>query len=283
MLLINEVTKQLIFSHGKNGTTSVADPLQRKDPNWKLLDLSHLQIHPYGMFRNYNAFILFRDPYERYISGLLEDISMLMLPDQDNLKYNRQIIHLNSDAQIISHKQISDERSAVLLVEKNVNYFKHMIIQLFKYNGNDYSISNSYHVGNWLWEAFAIHSIVDTTFWIDLPNLDSFFKKNFDIELPRMNVKSTKDKDNLKLALESSYHGDPVNDYLTTEFSMYDIIMNNRNDDYTLKDFTDNNELASKISYCVYDNYTRQANRHRSDGMIKTFISLIFQKHWDRK
>ena len=283
MFLINEVTKQLIYSHGKNGTTSVADPLKKKDTNWQIVDHTQYQIPPYNKLKNYTAYILFRDPHDRYISGLLEDISMFMLPDQSGLKYNRQVISLNNDAQIVSHKQISDDRAAVLLVEKNKNYFEHMIIQLFKYNGNDYSLANSYHVANWLWEAFAIHSLVDTTFWIDLPNLDSFFKKNFDLELPRMNVKSTKDKSTLKLALQTSFHNDNVNDYLTSEYTMYSIIMKNRNEDYTLIDLTENTELPNLISHAVLDNYYRQKNERLSEQMIKTFINVIFTKHWDRK
>lgn len=283
MFLINEVTKQLIYSRGKNGTTSVADPLQRKDTNWQLVDHTQYQIPPYNRFKNYTAYILFREPHHRYISGLLEDISMFMLPDQSGLKYNRQIISLNNDAQIVSHKQISDERAAVLLVEKNKKYFDHMITQIFKYNGNDYSLANSYHVANWLWEAFAIHSLVDTTFWIDLPNLDSFFKKNFDIDLPRMNVKSTKDKRTLELALKTSFHNDQVNNYLTSEFTLYSIIMKNRNEDYTLIDLSENKELPNLITHAVFDNYTRQKNTNREKQMIDTFINIIFRKHWDRK
>lgn len=282
MFLINEVTKQLIYSHGKNGTTSVADPLKEQDSNWQLVDHTKYEQPPYNKLKNYTAYILFRDPLDRYISGLLEDISMFMLPDQPGLKYNRQIISLNEDAQIVSHKQLSDERSAVLLVEKNQKYFEHMIIQLFKYNGNDYSLANSYHVANWLWEAFAIHSLVDTTFWIDLPNLDSFFKKQFDIDLPRMNVKSTKDKSTLKSALQNSYHNKHVNNYLTSEYSMYSIIMKNRNEDYTLIDFSENKELPNLICHAVYDNYQRQKNERLSEWMIKTFINVIFRKHWDR-
>lgn len=283
MFLINEVTKQLIYSHGKNGTTSVADPLQKKDINWQVVDHTKYQVPPYNKLKNYTAYILFRDPHDRYISGLLEDISMFMLPDQSGLKYNRQVISLNNDAQIVSHKQISDDRAAVLLVEKNKKYFEHMIIQLFKYNGNDYSLANSYHVANWLWEAFAIHSLVDTTFWIDLPNLDSFFKKHFDLDLPRMNVKSTKDKSTLKIALQTSYHNDNVNEYLTSEYTMYSIIMKNRNEDYTLVDFSENKDLPNLITHAVLDNYQRQKNEHRSSQMLQTFINVIFRKHWDRK
>jgi hypothetical protein len=283
MFLINEVSKKLIYSHGKCGTTSVAKPLLESNSDWQELDHSHLEVHPYGKYRNYTAYILFREPYDRYISGLLEDISMFMLPDQEGLKYARQIISLNNDAQILSHKQISDDRSAVLLVEKNEKYYQHMVTQILKYNGNDYSLSQSYHVGNWLWEAFAIHSLADKTIWIDLPNLDSYFKQHFDLELPRLNVKSSRDKSILRSALKGLYHKNQIDDYLSTEYTMYSIIMNNRNSDFTLKDFADNHELAHKLSYCVYDNFSRKKNHGLADDMVKSLISLIYQKHWNKK
>jgi len=280
MFLINEVTKQLIYSHGKNGTTSVADPLQKKDSNWHQFDLNEPEVPPYGMLRDYTAYILFRDPKDRYISGLLEDISMFMLPDDPGLTYSKQIINLNPNLHIVSHKQLSDNKEAALLLEKNVKYFDHMLTHLFKYNGSDYSLSDSYHVGNWLWEAFAIHSLVDTTFWIDLPNLDTFFKKNFDLELPHMNVKSSKDKAMLKKAINHSHHNEKIDDYLDSENTMYNIIMKNRMVGGTLKDFSDNKDLAHKISYCVFNNLV-QKKGYLHDKMIMTLIKLIFQKHWD--
>ena len=283
MFLINEVSKKLIYSHGKCGTTSVARPLLNSDSNWQELDLSHLEFLPYGKYRDYTAYILFREPMDRYISGLLEDISMFMLPDPEGLKYYRQIVSLNNDAQIISHKQVSDDRSAVLLVEKNEKYYRHMVTELLKYNGNDYSLGQSYHVSNWLWEAFSIHSLADKTIWIDLPNLDPYFKQHFDLDLPRMNVKSSKDKSTLRSALQGWWHNEGITDYLSTEYTLYSLIMDNRNSDFTLKDFADDHELAHKVFYCVYDNFSRKKNPDLKDDMVKTLISLIYQKHWNKK
>jgi hypothetical protein len=284
MFLINENTKQLILSHGKNGTTSVADTLKNKDPNWQEVNLGNTIVKPYGKYRNYTAYILFRDPLDRYISGLLEDIQMLMLPDQEGLKYNRQIISLNKNAQMISYKQISDDRTAVLLVEKDVKYFDHLIRQVYKMSDTDYSLGESYHVANWLWEAFAMHSIADTTIWIDMPNLDTFFKQHFDLDLPRHNVKSSKDKNTLKKALTNiDHYWEGVQDYLSSETSLYNIIMENRNENFTLKDFTEIPNLAHKITFSVYDNYSRQKTLLKEEQMVRTFISLIYQKHWNRK
>ena len=280
MLLVNDITKQIIYSRGKNATTSIADPLQAKDPDWYIPKDINTFPFPYDPYREYTCHIVFRQPYERYVSGLLEDLSMLMMNSALDLKYYQKIINDNDQA-VIDTKTISNGRTAVLVVDKTEEYFLHLFQQILKYNGYDFGFGDSYHMSNWLWHGFALQSICDKTIWIDLPNLDQYMLKHFDLELEHLNVKSPRDKTILKTAIgKTPRYRDPINNYLRNENALYDIIMEHRNEDFTLKDLNDYPGDAQKISDAVYNLYEETKNTTAKESMLRQFIWLIFQKHW---
>ena len=279
MLLVNDVTKQIIYSRGKNATTSIADPLQAKDPDWYIPKDINTFPFPYEPYKQYTCHIIFRDPYQRYISGLLEDISMLMMDSKADLKYYQKIIN-DKDQAVIDTKTITNGRTAVLVVEKTEGYFIHLLQQVLKYNGYDYGFGDSYHMSNWLWHGFALQNICDKTIWIDLPNLNQYMFKHFDLELEHLNVKSPRDKTILKTAIHKSDYKEPIENYLRTECALYDIIMEHRNEDFTLKDLNDYPGDAQKISDAVYNLYSETNNETGKISMIRQFIWIIFQKHW---
>lgn len=279
MLLVNDVTKQIIYSRGKNATTSIADPLQAKDPDWYIPKDINSFPFPYEPYKQYTCHIIFRDPYQRYISGLLEDLSMLMMDSKKQLKYYQKIIN-DEDQAVIDTKTISNGRTAVLAVEKTEEYFIHLLQQILKYNAGDFGFGDSYHMSNWLWHGFALHNICDKTIWIDLPNLNEYMLKHFDLELEHLNVKSPRDKTILKTAIGKSRFKEPIDNYLHNEYTLYDIIMEHRNEDFTLKDLNDYPGDAQKISDAVYNLYSETNNETGKISMIRQFIWIIFQKHW---
>lgn len=279
MLLVNDVTKQIIYSRGKNATTSIADPLQAKDPDWYIPKDINSFPFPYEPYKQYTCHIIFRDPYQRYISGLLEDLSMLMMDSKKQLKYYQKIIN-DEDQAVIDTKTISNGRTAVLAVEKTEEYFIHLLQQILKYNDGDFGFGDSYHMSNWLWHGFALHNICDKTIWIDLPNLNEYMLKHFDLELEHLNVKSPRDKTILKTAIGKSRFKEPIDNYLHNEYTLYDIIMEHRNEDFTLKDLNDYPGDAQKISDAVYNLYSETNNETGKISMIRQFIWIIFQKHW---
>ena len=279
MLLVNDVTKQIIYSRGKNATTSIADPLQAKDPDWYIPKDINTFPFPYEPYKQYTCHIIFRDPYQRYISGLLEDLSMLMMDSKKQLKYYQKIVN-DEDQAVIDTKTISNGRTAVLAVEKTEEYFIHLLQQILKYNAYDFGFGDSYHMSNWLWHGFALHNICDKTIWIDLPNLNEYMLKHFDLELEHLNVKSHRDKTILKTAIGKSRFKEPIENYLHNEYTLYDIIMEHRNEDFTLKDLNDYPGDAQKISDAVYNLYEETKNTTAKESMLRQFIWLIFQKHW---
>ena len=51
MLLVNDVSKQIIYSRGKNATTSMAETLQALDPDWYIPKDINTFPFPYDPYR----------------------------------------------------------------------------------------------------------------------------------------------------------------------------------------------------------------------------------------
>ena len=214
-----------------------------------------------------------------FLGNLLEDISMLMMDGHETLSYYQKIIDDKEQA-VLSSKTLSNGRTAVLMVDKTEEYFIHILQQVLKYNNYDYGFGDSYHMCNWLWHGFAMQSICDKTIWIDLPNLNSYMLKHFDLELQYLNTKIPRDKHLLNNAINKSRFRDPIHNYLINETNLYDIIMKYRNEDYTLKDLKENPIDAEKISNAVFNEYNNIQNIKQKEEIVRQFIWLIFQKHW---
>lgn len=287
MYLINDKTKQVLFSRGKNATTSIADGIRKSDPDWyEIPGIDAEGTSKFAPYKDYTCYIFFRDPYQRYISGLLEDIETIMKSNVHRLNYTQHVIN-NTDLQVLGVKHISNNKDAILWVDRDEEYFEHVLHIISDFTKNDMSIGNSFHCSNWLWEALCLHTLFDKTVFIDLPNIDSYMLKHFNLKMNHENMKSHKDKETLMRVINNSQLGfkERINEYLEPERKLYNLIINNRNTDFLLKDFKENPELAVEVFWAMTTEYDRALANSFGEGrrMIQTFLKLLLIRNWDRK
>ena len=287
MYLINDKTKQVLYSRGKNATTSIADGIRKSDPDWYEIPGKDAEgTSKFAPYKNYTCYIFFRDPYQRYISGLLEDIETIMKSNVHRLNYTQHVIN-NTDLQVLGVKHISNNKDAILWVDRDEEYFEHVLHIISDFTKNDMSIGNSFHCANWLWEAFCLHTLFDKTVFIDLPNIDSYMLKHFNLKMNHENMKSHKDKETLMRVINNSQLGfkERINEYLEPERKLYNLIINNRNTDFLLKDFKENPELAVEVFWAMTTEYDRALANSFGEGrrMMETFLKLLLIRNWDRK
>jgi len=287
MYLINDETKQVLYSRGKNATTSIADGIRKSDPDWyEIPGIDAEGTSKFAPYKDYTCYIFFRDPYQRYISGLLEDIETIMKSNVHRLNYTQHVIN-NTDLQVLGVKHISDDKDAVLWVDRDEEYFEHVLHIISDFTKNDMSIGNSFHCSNWLWQALCLHTLFDKTVFIDLPNVDSYMLKHFNLKMNHENIKSHKDKETLMRVINNSQLGfkERINEYLEPERKLYNLIINNRNTDFLLKDFKENPELAVEVFSAMTTEYDRALSNSFGEGrrMIQTFLKLLLIRNWDRK
>ena len=287
MYLINDKTKQVLFSRGKNATTSIADGIRKSDPDWyEIPGIDAEGTSKFAPYKDYTCYIFFRDPYQRYISGLLEDIETIMKSNVHRLNYTQHVIN-NTDLQVLGVKHISNNKDAILWVDRDEEYFEHVLHIISDFTKNDMSIGNSFHCSNWLWESLCLHTLFDKTVFIDLPNIDSYMLKHFNLKMNHENMKSHKDKETLMRVINNSQLGfkERINEYLEPERKLYNLIINNRNTDFLLKDFKENPELAVEVFWAMTTEYDRALANSFGEGrrMMQTFLKLLLIRNWDRK
>ena len=287
MFLINDITKQVLNSRGKNATTSIADKIRKSDSDWYEIPGKDAEgTSKFAPYKDYTCYIFFRDPYQRYISGLLEDIETIMKSNVHRLNYTQHVIN-NTDLQVLGVKHISNNKDAILWVDRDEEYFEHVLHIISDFTKNDMSIGNSFHCSNWLWEALCLHTLFDRTVFIDLPNIDSYMLKHFNLKMNHENMKSHKDKETLMRVINNSQLGfkERINEYLEPEKKLYNLIIDNRNTDFLLKDFKENPELAVEVFRAMTTEYDRALANSFGEGrrMMQTFLKLLLIRNWDRK
>lgn len=233
MLAINTEEQLAIYSLGKTGTTSFLESIKDKE-HWHgvgELDAQFMNelynIPEQGVYgwtkgyvdqltalemlvndRNYKPVFIVRDPWKRYVSGIMEILQdtfnvtmehkdyLKMLNELDNETFTKQLDRLYYLSEFDKQKEF----------EWDID---------FPYP-SDFAIHYNYHVRNWLYEidSFSDYRIIDS-------NELNFFMAELDLERQSSNVSDSVLKEKFETSLKQTGIYFYIERYLESESERY--------------------------------------------------------------
>ena len=228
MFIINENKKFIYWSKGKLGTTTLrvmtdSGPLEDLGP-WVDGDSFDVTEVDWSEFKDYKIFCPIREPRDRYVSGIIEDIH----------KFYRTFTGSRG------HFSVKHFH--------NSNDWENTINELISLSFADISFGNSYHVANWLWEIVYIACQNDNVNVFHISDWGQHYQDYYNIDkisIEKINEIPTNTKDIIKnIFSKNSFLKNQLDFYLHDEIRLYNMILEsfvNKTSDFNLhkKDYVD--------------------------------------------
>lgn len=258
MFIYNPDLKLAYYGKGKTGTTTIHKHFDLFDDGFKetssegWISLTEgAEIHnPFQkQFRDYKITCLAREPFDRWLSGIIEIIAL-----------NSGLISNVSRVDLFKSK------------DKVLKIFESLLNLTFQ--GKDFSMNQDFHTGFFMWEIYLILFNRKSDILLT-ENIDKHFETVWN--KPAVKINSSNESKTIILDIIQNHSWfEEVNNFLEFDTSLFNLLMDHTkmNANYTLDADTEFLRNHSELENLFYENSTNPTiNFAMYDAFFKIMIS----------